>query len=123
MSDHQYYRWTGKPHKRGRNREIIARGTVFEPTASEVEAFSDKMTPVEAEEVTVSESVGASDETGTRTSAPDPADLTVSEIRDAIADIEDPDALGEMYDRELGGQARETALDAIDSRISAVSGE
>jgi len=50
----------------------------------------------------------------------DPGDHTVADLREAIADIDDADALRAVGDAEEAGKNRATAMEAIDSRIEEV---
>jgi hypothetical protein len=51
-------------------------------------------------------------------SALDPGDLTVADLRDAVADIDDAAALQAVRAAEAGGSDRTTALEAIDARLA-----
>ncbi|EMA69315.1 hypothetical protein C461_03103 [Halorubrum aidingense JCM 13560] len=53
---------------------------------------------------------------------PDPSELTVHELRDRIADVDDADLLGAIKDAEEEGKNRETATDALDERIAELEG-
>lgn len=59
--------------------------------------------------------------TGTDT-ALNPSDYTVSELGDALAEIDDPSTLGNIYDAEQAGKDRKTAKEAIDARREEVVG-
>jgi hypothetical protein len=52
----------------------------------------------------------------------DPGDHTVADLREAIADIDDADALRAVGDAEEAGENRTTALEAIDARLSELRG-
>jgi hypothetical protein len=49
---------------------------------------------------------------------PGPSELTVDELRDRIADVDDVDLLGAIKDAEEEGKNRETAIDALDERLA-----
>lgn len=53
----------------------------------------------------------------------DPGDLTVAELRDAIADVDDSATLESMLASERDGKDRKTAKDAIESRLDEVGDE
>jgi hypothetical protein len=53
----------------------------------------------------------------------DPGDLTVAELRDAIADVDDSATLESMLESERDGKDRKTAKDAIQSRLDEVGDE
>lgn len=50
-----------------------------------------------------------------------PLDLTVGELRDRVADIDDPEVLRQLRDAEADQENRDTAIEAIEGRINAVS--
>jgi len=50
--------------------------------------------------------------------AVDPGDLTVANLRDAVADIDDAEALRAVRRAEADGKNRTTALDAVDARLA-----
>lgn len=51
-----------------------------------------------------------------------PTEHTVDELRDALADIDDPDDLRAARVIETDTQDRETALEAIDDRLAKLEG-
>lgn len=53
---------------------------------------------------------------------PHPSDLTVDELRDRLTDVGDLALLYDIRAAEGDGKTRETALEAIDARISDVEG-
>lgn len=53
----------------------------------------------------------------------DPTEHTVAALEDAIEDIEDADALRELLERERDGDDRETAIAAIEARLSALGAQ
>ena len=53
----------------------------------------------------------------------DPGDHTVDELRDALEDVDDAEALQAILEAERDGKDRKTAKEAIEARIEAVGGE
>jgi electron transfer flavoprotein alpha subunit len=53
----------------------------------------------------------------------DPSDHTVSELKDAIVDVDDADEIREILDAERDGKDRKTAKEAIEKRLDAVDDE
>ncbi|NLV11888.1 hypothetical protein [Haloarcula argentinensis] len=51
---------------------------------------------------------------------PDPSEHSVKDLRDKLSDIDDIDVLAAVYDAEDAGKDRDSAIDAIQSRINAV---
>ncbi|WP_254832431.1 hypothetical protein [Haloglomus salinum] len=47
----------------------------------------------------------------------DPADYTVAELEDLVADLREPVELGRLLERERDGKARKTAIEAIEDRL------
>ncbi len=52
---------------------------------------------------------------------PNPKQLTVSELRETLKSITDPDDLRTLRDAEENGQNRRTAVDAIEGRLATVT--
>lgn len=52
---------------------------------------------------------------------PNPKQLTVSELRETLKSITDPDDLRRLLDSEKDGKDRRTALDAIENRLATVT--
>ena len=50
----------------------------------------------------------------------DPADYTVAELRELVADVTAPRSLERLREREREGKARKTAIEAIEARLDAV---
>lgn len=50
----------------------------------------------------------------------DPGDHTVSELEDALEEVEDPEALDAILEAERSGENRTTALEAIEERLETV---
>jgi hypothetical protein len=48
----------------------------------------------------------------------DPADYTVAELRDLVADVTSPRSLERLRERERAGKTRKTAIEAIDDRLA-----
>lgn len=53
----------------------------------------------------------------------DPGDYSVSELTDALEDVDDPEALTAILEAERGGTDRKTAREAIEERLQAVGSE
>lgn len=51
---------------------------------------------------------------------PDPSEHSVKDLSDKLSDIDDIDVLAAVYDAEDAGKDRDSAIDAIQSRINAV---
>jgi hypothetical protein len=51
---------------------------------------------------------------------PAPSEHSVKDLRDKLSDIDDIDVLAAVYDAEDAGKDRDSAIDAIQSRINAV---
>lgn len=77
---------------------------------------ADETAPADAgpPDETPAEEDGPPDDT---VEAIDPGDLTVSELSDVVADIDDADRLRALRNAEAGGKDRTTAKDAIDDRL------
>jgi hypothetical protein len=56
------------------------------------------------------------------TPAVDPGDLTVANLREAVADIDDAETLRAIRDAEADGKDRTTAREAIDARLAELEG-
>jgi hypothetical protein len=54
---------------------------------------------------------------------PDPSERTVSELRDDLKEIDDPDELRDLYDTESNGKDRKSARRAIERRLRQVEDE
>ena len=53
----------------------------------------------------------------------DPADHTVADLEDALADVDDADELAAILEAERDGKDRKTAVAAIEARLEAVGGD
>ncbi|GAB7010467.1 hypothetical protein [Halorubrum trueperi] len=53
---------------------------------------------------------------------PDPSDLSVEELSERIADVDDVELLAAIQDAEEEGEDRTTAIDALEKRIAELEG-
>jgi len=113
------YRWTGSHAFRDH-----ANDRVIEPGEELPEDIADSVVsahPYDVEEIDEEE---GGDEAGPHDYVVDPpfdpTEKTVDELEDALADVDDVDELEDLGEAEEHGDARSTALEAIDDRIAAV---
>lgn len=111
------YRWLGSgPFTDNANDRVIESGDVVELDAHIADAHPE-FVRVGADEAGSAEGVGVSDAASVSETAPDPSELTVDELRDALEDY-DPDntvALRNLREREREGKNRATAIEAIEA--------
>jgi hypothetical protein len=103
------YRVTWKRIARGD--EVFEEGDVFEPTDAELDAFGDRLEPVDGDE----DNAEDGDELDT---APfDPAEYTNEEIAERVEVADDEEALHALLDLEENQQDRDGATSAIEERL------
>ena len=51
----------------------------------------------------------------------EPAEYTVDELHDAIAEVDEPDTLSTLLEAEMDGKDRKTAIEAIEERLETIS--
>lgn len=104
------------PFSDNRNDRVIEPGDVVELDAHVAGPHPDMVPVADAD----SASGDAESDAGEESDATPPfktEDLTVSELRGAVQDIDDPDVLEAVREAEASGKNRDTALDAIDAQL------
>lgn len=108
-------------------REHYTRGDEIEVAPKVLEQHPNSLTRIEAAEEPTDEGDAATTDDGNGDDEivvdPDPSELTVDELGERIADVDDVALLAAIRDAEEEGKNRETAKDALNSRIAAVEGD
>lgn len=103
-------------------REHYTRGDELDVAPKVLEQHPNSLTRIEEPDVSTDDQGDAGDaDAGDEVVVdPDPSELTVDELRDRIADVDDAELLDAIKDAEKAGKNRETAIDALEDRISAL---
>lgn len=105
------YRVTHKWIRRGG--EVIEEGETFEPSEAELNAFSDRLEPVD-------DSPDDEEDPPPEETSFDPADYTNDEVEEEVADIDDEEQLRALLELEQEQRDRSGAIDAIEERLEEV---
>ncbi|QHS17919.1 hypothetical protein GWK26_12605 [haloarchaeon 3A1-DGR] len=127
------YRFNREQYTEGDELEVPERVAERHPRSLEVIGDGDDESADAGDEDTPDAEDGAADSEGgdeppdfgvdLEEVDPHPNDLSVSELRDRISDVNDVDLLQAIRHLESESEDRKTALEAIDDRIAAVEEE
>jgi len=99
-------------------RKHYTRGDELDVAPKVLEQHPNSLTRIEDPDVSTDDQGTTADAGDEIVVDPGPSDLTVDELRDRIADVDDVDLLGAIKDAEEEGKNRETAIDALDERLA-----
>lgn len=108
----------------GDNYDVAADGTVDAPAEVGRELarrWAGRYDHYEAGDLGTDTADGTDDTDAADGDLPNPKQLTVSELRETLKSITDPDDLRRLLDAEKDGKDRRTALDAIENRLATVT--
>ncbi|ELZ35370.1 hypothetical protein [Halorubrum tebenquichense] len=103
-------------------REHYTRGDELDVAPKVLEQHPNSLTRVEDPDESSDDQSNADDAGDEVVVDPDPSELTVDELGDRIADVDDVELLGAIKDAEEAGKNRETATDALEDRIAELEG-
>lgn len=115
MADHHVWRGTSR-HRRG-NGEYLTPGDTFDATERELDAFGDLIETVDGDGGGDESDDDGEDSTDAGGAIPDPADLTVDEVRAFAADATEAE-VDAMLAAEMDGDSRTTAIEALEAALS-----
>jgi len=98
-------------------RKHYTRGDELDAAPKVLEQHPNSLTRIEDPDVSTDDQGTTADAGDEIVVDPDPSDLTVDELRDRIADVNDVELLAAIKDAEKEGKNRETALDSLKTRL------